>query len=55
MGKRRELTVAIVGPGRLGQAMGRLLLGARVPVEFVAARQLSRARKAARFIGGGNP
>lgn len=53
MGKRRELTVAIVGPGRLGQAMGRLLLGAGEPVRLVAARQLSRARRATRFIGCG--
>jgi predicted short-subunit dehydrogenase-like oxidoreductase (DUF2520 family) len=53
MGKRQDLTVAIVGPGRLGQAMGRLLLRAGVQVKFIAARQLSRARKAARFIGGG--
>lgn len=53
MGKRRELTVAIVGPGRLGQAMGRLLLDAGEPVRFVAARQLSRARRATLFIGGG--
>jgi predicted short-subunit dehydrogenase-like oxidoreductase (DUF2520 family) len=53
MQKRREMTVAILGPGRLGQAMGRLLLLAGVPVRLVAARQLSRARKAAQFIGGG--
>ena len=53
MRKRREMTVAIVGPGRLGQAMGRLLLRAGEPVRFVAARRLSRARKAVRFIGGG--
>ncbi len=53
MGRRRELTVAIVGPGRLGQAMGRLLLAAGEPVRFVAARQLSGARKAVRFMGGG--
>lgn len=53
MGKLGESTVAIVGPGRLGQAMGRLLLAAGVPVEFVAARQLACARKAVRFIGGG--
>jgi len=53
MGKRRELKVAIVGPGRIGQAMGRVLLAAGEPVRFVAARQLSRARKAVRFIGGG--
>ncbi|HKT11805.1 MAG TPA: Rossmann-like and DUF2520 domain-containing protein [Terriglobia bacterium] len=53
MRARRKLAIAIVGPGRLGQAMGRLLLRAGEPVGFVAARQLSRAGKAARFIGGG--
>ena len=53
MGNQFDSTVAIVGPGRLGQAMGRLLLAADVPVRFVAARQLSRASKAVQFIGGG--
>ena len=53
MGTLRESTVAIVGPGRLGQAMGRLLSVAGVPIKFVAARQLPRARKAVRFIGCG--
>jgi predicted short-subunit dehydrogenase-like oxidoreductase (DUF2520 family) len=52
MGKREDPTVAIVGPGRLGQSIGRLLLGHGVRVEFVAARHLARARKAVRFIGG---
>ena len=55
MGTRRDSNVAIVGPGKLGQAMGRLLLDAGVPVKLVAARQLARARKAVKFIGGGNP
>jgi predicted short-subunit dehydrogenase-like oxidoreductase (DUF2520 family) len=53
MGNQCDSTVAIVGPGRLGQAMGRLLLAADVPVTFVAARQLSRASKAVQFIGAG--
>lgn len=53
MQNRREMRVAVVGPGRLGQAMGRLLLRAGEPVSLVAARRLSRARNAARFIGGG--
>ena len=47
--------VAIVGPGRLGQALGRLLAQAKVPVLFVAARRASKARRAARFIGSGRP
>ncbi|MEJ2010254.1 MAG: DUF2520 domain-containing protein [Acidobacteriota bacterium] len=53
MRKRSNLTVAIVGPGRLGQAMGKLLRRAGVPVKFVAARQIARARGAVRFIGSG--
>jgi predicted short-subunit dehydrogenase-like oxidoreductase (DUF2520 family) len=47
--------IALVGPGRLGQALGRLLTRAGYPVRFVAARRLARARRAARFIGGGRP
>jgi predicted short-subunit dehydrogenase-like oxidoreductase (DUF2520 family) len=47
--------VAIVGPGRLGQALGRLLAQAKVPVLFVAARRASKARQAVRFIGRGRP
>ena len=48
-----ERGVAIVGPGRVGQAMGKLLRRAGVPVLFVAARRLAAAKKAVRFIGGG--
>src|SRR5437870_8457845 len=44
---------AIVGPGRLGRALGRLLALAEVPVLFVAARRASKARRAVRFIGSG--
>ena len=47
--------VAIVGPGRMGQALGRLLALAEVPVLFVAARRASTARRAVRFIGSGRP
>lgn len=53
MGTLRKSAVAIVGPGRLGQAVGRLLCGADVPIRFVAARQLTSARKAVRFMGCG--
>ena len=52
---RRGPSVTIVGPGRLGQALGRLLAQAGVAIDLVAARQLARARKAARFIGTGRP
>jgi predicted short-subunit dehydrogenase-like oxidoreductase (DUF2520 family) len=52
-GNQSDSRVAIVGPGRLSQAMGRLLFAANVPVRFVAARQLSRASKAVQFIGAG--
>ena len=48
-------TVAIVGPGRIGQAMGRLLAESRVPIAFIAARNSAAARRAAQFIGKGKP
>jgi predicted short-subunit dehydrogenase-like oxidoreductase (DUF2520 family) len=47
--------VTIAGPGRLGQALGRLLREAGYPVHCVAARRLSAARRAVEFIGGGTP
>lgn len=48
-------SVAIIGPGRIGQAMGRLLAQSHVPIAFIAARQPAAARRAARFIGMGIP
>jgi predicted short-subunit dehydrogenase-like oxidoreductase (DUF2520 family) len=50
-----EAGIAIVGPGRLGQAMGRLLKRAGFRVRFVAARRMAAARRAAKFIGSGRP
>jgi predicted short-subunit dehydrogenase-like oxidoreductase (DUF2520 family) len=50
---RKNPSVAIVGPGRLGQAIGKLLLEAGISIRFVAARRIEKARRAARFIGGG--
>ncbi|HZT70504.1 MAG TPA: Rossmann-like and DUF2520 domain-containing protein [Terriglobia bacterium] len=47
-----DLTVTIVGPGRVGQAMGRLLVEAGVPIKYVAGRKTARAKHAARFVGG---
>ena len=47
--------ITIVGPGRIGQAMGRLLAKSRVPIAFIAARKLAAARRAARFVGKGIP
>ena len=48
-------SVAIIGPGRLGQAMGRLLAESGVPVGFIASRKVASARRAVRFIGQGTP
>ncbi|HXJ95685.1 MAG TPA: Rossmann-like and DUF2520 domain-containing protein [Terriglobia bacterium] len=48
-----QTTVAIIGPGRVGQALGRLLLLAGVRIGWVAARRLAAAKKAVRFIGAG--
>ncbi len=45
--------VAIIGPGRLGQALGKVLRQAGVPVRLVAGRERRRAERAVRFIGGG--
>jgi predicted short-subunit dehydrogenase-like oxidoreductase (DUF2520 family) len=47
--------VAIIGPGRIGQALGRLLAASRVPIAWIAARDLAAARRAARFIGRAKP
>ena len=52
---RRGRSVTIVGPGRLGQALARLLAQAGVAIDRIAARRLARARKAVRFIGAGTP
>jgi predicted short-subunit dehydrogenase-like oxidoreductase (DUF2520 family) len=47
--------VTIIGPGRAGQALGRLLARSGVRVASVAARKRAQARQAARFIGTGRP
>ncbi len=47
--------VAIVGPGRVGQALGKLLAEAGVPITLIAARRAGAARRAARFVGSGRP
>ena len=49
----RDSGVAIVGPGRVGQALAKLLAGAGVPVRYVVARRIAAARRAVRFIGSG--
>jgi len=47
--------ISIIGPGRVGQALGKLLHEAGFPVLFVAARRRAPAQRAARFIGSGRP
>jgi predicted short-subunit dehydrogenase-like oxidoreductase (DUF2520 family) len=47
--------ITLVGPGRLGQALGKLLADAGIPIRYVAARRREAARRAARFIGSGLP
>ena len=46
-------SLAIIGAGRVGRALGRRLREAGWPVVVVAARSEASARNAARFIGGG--
>jgi len=48
-----QTSVAIIGPGRVGQALGRRLTIAGVRIGWVAARRLASARRAVRFIGSG--
>lgn len=48
-------TVAIVGGGRVGQALGKVLTYAGYPITDVVCRTLASARKAIRFIGAGTP
>jgi len=50
-----SLNVAIIGPGRIGQALGHLLVQSRVPVGYIVGRNLAKARRAVRFIGRGEP
>lgn len=45
--------IAIVGPGRVGQALGKLLKRAGEQVRLLAARRRGSAVRAAQFIGGG--
>ncbi len=49
----RDIAIALIGPGRLGQALGSLLVGAGFPVRYVVARRLAAAREGAHFIGCG--
>ncbi len=53
--KKKRPGITLVGPGRVGQAMGRLLHEAGAPVRYVAARRVAAARRAVRFIGAGTP
>ena len=56
MRKHKALpSVGIIGPGRIGQAMGRLLAESRVPIAFIVARKPAVARRAVKFIGEGKP
>lgn len=48
-------TVAIIGAGRVGGAVGRLLAGAGWRIASVVTRTVSTAEQAARFIGAGVP
>ncbi len=53
--RRSDPGIAIIGPGRLGQALGRLLAGQGFRIRCVAARRVELARRAVRFIGSGKP
>jgi predicted short-subunit dehydrogenase-like oxidoreductase (DUF2520 family) len=53
--KSHSQPIAIIGPGRVGQALGKLLSSEGFNVLFVASRRPATARRAARFIGSGKP
>jgi predicted short-subunit dehydrogenase-like oxidoreductase (DUF2520 family) len=48
-------SLAIVGPGRVGRALGKRLREAGWRITVVAARTEASAKRAVRFIGGGRP
>jgi len=50
-----DLGLTIVGPGRVGQSIGKLLAEAGMGIRFVAARRPEAARRAVSFIGAGVP
>src|SRR5262245_58098796 len=47
--------VSVVGAGRTGRTLGRLVQRAGLPLGAVTSRTLERAREAVAFIGGGTP
>lgn len=51
----RKLPVTVVGAGRTGRALGRLLHRAGFSIGAVTCRTLERAREAVAFIGSGTP
>src|SRR5262249_25740148 len=51
-GQRQKRTVAIIGGGRLGTALGIALREAGYAIDFVASSRAASARKSARLIGG---
>ncbi len=48
-------SVTIAGPGRVGQALAKLLHEAGYPIRCVAARRIASAKRAVSFIGAGEP
>lgn len=53
LGHRAPSSIAIAGPGRLGQALGRLLQDLGQPVLAIAGHDFSGTSTAAEFIGSG--
>jgi len=53
--KATATTVAIIGAGRVGRALGKQLHESGWHIAAVVSRSEARARRAARYIGGGRP
>ena len=51
MKRRRPVTVAIIGAGKVGSVLGKVLVQRGAKIVAVVSRRLSSARKAGRFLG----
>src|SRR5882724_4906880 len=51
----KQLSISIIGAGRVGQTLGKLWRDQGHTIEAVVCSQIASARKAVRFIGAGNP
>src|SRR5437899_2499597 len=51
----RQLSISIIGAGRVGQTLGKLWREQGYLIEAVVCREIPSARRAVRFVGAGTP